>query len=117
MVEDVGTGEDFLAGFGVDEIVQGDEQSALGQGIWNHLPHAFPEPCPRQFGRVHEGVEAAPVHVELEKDLQRSEQIGGARRSEVGDDGNQGVNKQSGPFFTMSGRRERGYRGERKDCV
>ena len=43
MIEDVSTAEDLFACFGIDEIIQGDQQTAIGYRTWNHIPQLGPQ--------------------------------------------------------------------------
>jgi hypothetical protein len=38
MIEDMSTTENLSACFGIDEIIQGDQQTAIGYRTWNHIP-------------------------------------------------------------------------------
>ena len=50
MVKDVGTAEDLLTRFGVDIVIQGHQQAAIGQRIVNHLPKPLPQSLPGNLG-------------------------------------------------------------------
>ena len=46
MIEDMSTAEDLSACLGIDEIIQGDQQTAIRYRTWNHIPQLRPQPGP-----------------------------------------------------------------------
>jgi hypothetical protein len=42
MIEDGRTAEYLFACFGVDEVIQCDEKTSIGEGLWHHAPQDRP---------------------------------------------------------------------------
>jgi hypothetical protein len=49
MIEDMSTAEDLSACLGIDEIIQGDQQTAIGYRTWDPIPQLSPQSGPWQF--------------------------------------------------------------------
>jgi len=66
----------IFARFGVEIIIQGDNQYAGGFRLRDHLPEPWPKPVPGDFGRGDKGVVAFPADLgKTEEDVEDPEEI------------------------------------------
>lgn len=104
MIEGPVTGVDLLADLGVDAIVEGDQEPALGERLRDALSECPPEAFPGDLRGCHEGVEPPLGDMgELEEGMEAPEHIGGLRRGEGDDDGQEGVDEPEAAFFVLFG--------------
>jgi len=104
MIEEAVAGEDLFSDLGVDAVIEGEEESSLGEGGRNGLSKGIPQSLPRDLGRGHECVVSSFGNVREPKDgVEAPQQVGCFRRGEWDDDGQEGVDEPSPTFLAFSG--------------
>jgi len=75
MIEEVRTTKDLSACFRVDEVIHCNQQTAIGQGIWNHAPQGAPQGIPWEFVGCHKRIEATSVDIQAEDSIHAPEKV------------------------------------------
>jgi hypothetical protein len=65
-------------------------RSSVYQDLWNEAPDDWPQTCPWNLWRRHEGVKASFSQIQTKEGLQRAQEIGSHRGGERHDDCEQG---------------------------
>lgn len=87
VVEEVMAAEDLVTGFGIDEVIEGEDDAVSRMGIWDQLPGRAPEIGPGEFWRSKETVESTLGDTNSEEMFEETKNIGGSRRREWHSDG------------------------------
>jgi len=98
MIEEKAAAEDPLAGFVVEGVIKGQDQSPIDQRGRNQIPGNRPEAIPGQLGGGHEEVETAGVHIQAKEGLQGAQQIAAHGGGEGDHDSQQDKGEPLSPF-------------------